>query len=61
MVECDNVYNNSLTSVEVDPMEPTDFLALTGGILGLSVSNVGGGKNGGITGRKLPSCKVAGR
>lgn len=43
------------TSVDVLPKEDTDLLVLAGGILGRSSPKVGGGKNGGLTGFRLPS------
>ena len=46
-----------LTSKDVLPRAPIDLFVLTGGIFGLSRSNVGGGRNGGITGFKVSSCR----
>ena len=47
-----------LTSVVVLPMEPTGRRELMGGILGRSVSKLGGGKNGGKTGFRVPSSRA---
>ena len=43
------------TRVDELPMEVTGFLEEVGGIRGRSVSNVGGGRNGGRTGFKVAS------
>ena len=49
------------TNVGMLPSEVTDFLRLIGGIFGRSMLNVGGGKNGGMTGLRVdPSAATGG-